>query len=59
LKEIAAFLRKNAIDGVIDLLKNYPSQYSTNSEGVTRAFHSSGVNMRYLGEVCNHESIKN
>lgn len=41
------------------MLKNYPSQYLTNNEGITRAFHSNGVNMRYLGEVCKHESIKN
>lgn len=31
LKEMAAYLRKDAIDNVIELLKNSPSQYLTNS----------------------------
>jgi hypothetical protein len=49
LKEAAQYLKNTAIPNLIETLKNYPSQYLTNNEGITRAFHLWGVNMRYLG----------
>jgi hypothetical protein len=49
LKDAAKYLRETAIANLIETLKNYPSHYLTNNEGIARAFHYWGVNMRYLG----------
>lgn len=58
LRDIANYIKNTAIPNLISSFKNNPSQYLTDNKGVSKAFHMWGVNMRYLGEVYNHELIK-
>lgn len=55
VKELAQFLREQAIPKLVRDLQAVEG-VPTDSESLSQAFHSHGINLRYLGEV--YEAIK-
>ena len=55
---MASYITETAIPELIAGLKSSLSSSLTDSKGISSAFHKHGVNMRYLGRVCQHENLK-
>lgn len=56
---MADYLQSEALNKLVSTLKSKNSgDYLTDSQGLSKVFHSHGVNMRYLGKVYNHEQLK-
>lgn len=51
---MSQYIIKIAIPRLINALKSTMSSFLSDSKGISDAFHEFGVNIRYLGTVCNH-----
>lgn len=56
---MASFLQEEALNRLASTLKSKAGgDYLTDSQGLSKVFHSHGVNMRYMGQLYQHESLK-
>ena len=59
LSAISNFIKEEALNRLAEALKSKTGgDYLTDSQGLSQIFHEHGVNMRYLGQLYEHEALK-